>query len=374
MLEKGPKFSESADLSGWSVFDGGKMAPAKAVHRTVPYAVWEVRTESHCLKCADFHFLFYEDGCRVLACELQKGDRILVDGGSEEVVSVRKTGRTEEMIDVEMDTQEHRWSTNGIVSHNTTTCTAFLLHYALFNQDKKVAVLANKGAQAREIMQRIELAYLHLPKWLQCGVKTWNKGSMELANGSSIISATTSSDSIRGQSYSCVAAGTKIRLKSVDGTAKLVGIENACSLEFANVRLVMTPTGWQSYSGLSEREANEIIAVSLKDGTGLECTPDHRLMLPGRSFIKAGDVKEGMILLSEKGNVKVASVIRLRKKTKVYDLINVTGGNVYWTNNLVSHNCVLIDECLAGKETIDVRRKSDGKVMRLTMQEFWNRI
>ena len=374
LKEEYPKIVESVDLSGWSIFDGEKMSPAKAMHRTVPYEVWEVKTERHSLECADFHFLFYEDGCRVLARELQKGDRILVDGGAEEVVSVRNTGRTEEMYDAEMDTQDHKWSTDGIVSHNTTTCTAFLLHYALFNPEKKIAILANKGAQAREIMQRIELAYLHLPKWLQCGIKTWNKGSMELANGSSIISATTSSDSIRGQSYSCVAAGTKIRLKSVDGTAKLVGIENACSSEFAKVRLVMTPTGWQSYSGISEREVNEIIVVSLKDGTGLECTPDHRLMLPDRSFIEAGDVTEGMILRSEKGNVKVASAIRHRKKTKVYDLVNVTGGNVYWTNELASHNCVLIDECLAGKETIDVRRKSDGKVMRLTMKEFWDMI
>ena len=194
------KFKETVGLDGWSIFDGEKMSPAKALHRTVPY----VKTEAHSLECADFHFLFWEDGCRVMASELKEGDRILVDGKAEAVVSVRKTGRVEEMWDAEMDTQEHRWSTNGIVSHNTTTCTAFLLHYALFNPEKKIAVLANKGAQAREIMGRIELAYLHLPKWLQCGVKTWNKGSMELANGSSIISATTSSDSIRGQSYSCV--------------------------------------------------------------------------------------------------------------------------------------------------------------------------
>lgn len=207
-METNPKFAESIGLGGWSVFDGEKMAPAKALHRTVPYGVWEVKTETHLLECADFHFLFYEDGCRVLACELQKGDRILVDGGAEAVVSVKNTGRTEEMYDAEMDTSDHKWSTNGIVSHNTTTCTAFLLHYALFNPEKKIAILANKGAQAREIMQRIELAYLHLPKWLQCGIKTWNKGSMELANGSSIISATTSSDSIRGQSYSCVSGNT----------------------------------------------------------------------------------------------------------------------------------------------------------------------
>jgi hypothetical protein len=198
------KIVETISLQDWKVWNGREMAPAKALHVTRPFTVWKVKTRTKEIECADFHFLFYEDGCKVMAYELHPGDLIQVDGGVDEVVSIEKTSRIETMYDMEMDTQDHKWSTNGIVSHNTTTCTAFILHYVLFNQDKKVAILANKGAQAREIMGRIELAYLHLPKWLQCGVKTWNKGSMELANGSSIVAATTSSDSVRGQSYSMV--------------------------------------------------------------------------------------------------------------------------------------------------------------------------
>lgn len=198
------KIVETISLQDWKVWNGREMAPAKALHVTRPFTVWKVKTRTKEIECADFHFLFYEDGCKAMAYELHPGDLIQVDGGVDEVVSIEKTSRIETMYDMEMDTQDHKWSTNEIVSHNTTTCTAFILHYILFNADKKVAILANKGAQAREIMGRIELAYLHLPKWLQCGVKTWNKGSMELANGSSVISSTTSSDSIRGQSYSMV--------------------------------------------------------------------------------------------------------------------------------------------------------------------------
>ena len=80
---------------------------------------------------------------------------------------------------------------------STTTC-GFILWYILFTADKTVALLANKGDTAREILGKIQLAYQHLPKWLQQGSKEWNKGSMELENNSRVIAGSTSSDSIRG--------------------------------------------------------------------------------------------------------------------------------------------------------------------------------
>ena len=72
-------------------------------------------------------------------------------------------------------------------SGKTTVTVCFLLWFALFNEDKEVCLLANKGAQAREIMSRIQLAYTHLPKWLQSGVVAYNKSSIELENGCKVI-------------------------------------------------------------------------------------------------------------------------------------------------------------------------------------------
>jgi len=84
----------------------------------------------------------------------------------------------------------------------TTTAVAVILHYILFNEHKLVGLLANKGDSAREILDRIKIAYEALPKWLQQGVIEWNKGSVEFENGSKIIAAATSSSSIRGKSVS----------------------------------------------------------------------------------------------------------------------------------------------------------------------------
>ncbi len=86
----------------------------------------------------------------------------------------------------------------------TTTSVAFLLHYILFNENVNVAILANKAATAREIMGRLQLAFEYLPRFLQQGVKEWNKGSIELANGSRALADSTSGSSIRGRSFNVV--------------------------------------------------------------------------------------------------------------------------------------------------------------------------
>jgi len=85
-------------------------------------------------------------------------------------------------------------------SGKTTTAVAILLHYVLFNEYKTAAILANKADSAREVLDRIQLAYEALPKWLQQGVLEWNKGNIELENGCKIVAGATSSSNIRGKS------------------------------------------------------------------------------------------------------------------------------------------------------------------------------
>jgi hypothetical protein len=86
----------------------------------------------------------------------------------------------------------------------TTIVVGIILHHALFNENYRIAILANKEKQAHEILGRIQLAYEHLPKWLQQGIKEWNKGSIELENGSLIQAEATGSSAIRGTSQNLV--------------------------------------------------------------------------------------------------------------------------------------------------------------------------
>ena len=83
----------------------------------------------------------------------------------------------------------------------STTVVSYLLHYAVFNDSVNIGILANKAATARELLGRLQTAYENLPKWMQQGIVSWNKGSLELENGSKILAASTSASAVRGMSF-----------------------------------------------------------------------------------------------------------------------------------------------------------------------------
>ena len=86
----------------------------------------------------------------------------------------------------------------------STTCVSYLLHYAVFNDNVNIAILANKASTARDLLGRLQLAYENLPSWMQQGIISWNKGSLELENGSKISANSTSSSAVRGGSYNVI--------------------------------------------------------------------------------------------------------------------------------------------------------------------------
>ena len=86
----------------------------------------------------------------------------------------------------------------------STTVVSFLLHYAVFNDNVNIGILANKAATARELLDRLQTAYENLPKWMQQGIIAWNKGSLELENGSKILAASTSASAVRGMSFNII--------------------------------------------------------------------------------------------------------------------------------------------------------------------------
>lgn len=89
-------------------------------------------------------------------------------------------------------------------SGKSTTVTAYMLWLILFHDTQSIAILANKGSLARDLLGKIQLAYEHLPKWLQQGIVVWNKGNIELENGSKILASATSSSAIRGGSFNLI--------------------------------------------------------------------------------------------------------------------------------------------------------------------------
>ena len=86
----------------------------------------------------------------------------------------------------------------------STTSVSYLLHYAIFNDSVNIGILANKAQTARDLLGRLQTAYENLPKWMQQGILVWNKGSLELDNGSKIMAASTSAAAVRGMSFNII--------------------------------------------------------------------------------------------------------------------------------------------------------------------------
>jgi hypothetical protein len=107
---------------------------------------------------------------------------------------------------IQVDSKEHMFlcGKTFIPTHNSTTVISYLLHYIIFNDNVNIGILANKASISRELLSRLQLSYENLPKWMQHGVISWNKGSVELENGSKIIAASTSASAVRGMTFNII--------------------------------------------------------------------------------------------------------------------------------------------------------------------------
>ncbi len=154
---------------------------------------------------------------------------------------------------------------------STTTC-AFILWYIIFHPDKTVALLANKGDTAREILGRIQLAYQHLPKWLQQGVVEWNKGSFVLENNSRVLAAATSASAIRGYTINLLFIDEAAHIDNWDEFFTSV-YPTISSGKESKIILVSTPNGLNHFyatwvNAIENRNGYKAIQVNWRDVPG----------------------------------------------------------------------------------------------------------
>ncbi len=152
-------------------------------------------------------------------------------------------------------------------SGKSTTIIAYLLHYVLFNPSVNVAILANKAATARDLLGRLQLAYEHMPKWLQQGVMSWNKGSLELENGSKILASSTSASAVRGGSYNIIFLDEFAYVPSNVAEQFFSSVYPTISSgKTTKVMIVSTPHGMNMFYKLwtdAEEERNEYVPIEV---------------------------------------------------------------------------------------------------------------
>lgn len=147
---------------------------------------WSQDQLSEFLKCADDVIYFINTYCKIVSLDQGLVDFKLYPCQEKKIKIIHENRKVILM--------------EGRQQGKTTTSAAYILWYTLFQDSKRVAILANKAPAAREVLARYKLMYENLPKWMQQGVTTWNKGDIELENGSIVFTAATSASGIRGKS------------------------------------------------------------------------------------------------------------------------------------------------------------------------------
>jgi hypothetical protein len=166
--------------------------PIANLFRLQPYTEWVLETESgKKIVCADHHLLFTPDYKVIRTDNLYAGDLILTEDGVEKVKMCYPTTNKSSMYDCEIMSSDHRYFTNKILSHNTVTSAIFITWYLLFNVDKNVIVLANKGATAAEILDKIKAVFKGLPFFLKPGIVQNNVMTMRFDNGCRVMGQAT---------------------------------------------------------------------------------------------------------------------------------------------------------------------------------------
>lgn len=169
------------------------------IHKTKPYTVWNISTkEGKKLSGADTHILFREDFSEVFIKDLVIGDTIITKDGIETISKIEKSFNKISMYDVTVDHPNHRFYSNGILSHNTVVASIFVSWYVLFHVDRNALILANKGATTKEIIDKSKTLLENLPFFLKPGILKNDVMNMKFDNGCRIIGQSTTKKSAIG--------------------------------------------------------------------------------------------------------------------------------------------------------------------------------
>ncbi len=175
------------------------------LHRTVPYQVWNIKTEDgYEIECADIHKFIMPDFDIKLACELKEGDFLLTETGLKKVESVEKLPYKFCMYDLTINDENHRYYTNGILSHNTISSSIYLAWYILFNYDKTVFLCGNIEKTAVDILGKVADVIKNVPFFMKPGVIKNSSLEWKFDNGCRLMGAATTKRAGIGFTIHCL--------------------------------------------------------------------------------------------------------------------------------------------------------------------------
>lgn len=185
---KTDKFIES-----YNIYDDIKIktdtgfSPITNVYLTKPFNIYKIiLSNGYFLECADEHIVFGENMEEIYVKQLKVGNYIQTDVGLKQIISIEYSNIKVCMGDITIGDVNHRFYSNGILSHNSVTTAIYCLWVILFNIDKNGLILSKSGPAGQDLLSKIKDMYLYLPYHLKCGTLKWNQSSISFDNNSSI--------------------------------------------------------------------------------------------------------------------------------------------------------------------------------------------
>lgn len=162
--------------------------PISYIYNTKPFTIYKVILENgYSIECADKHMLFDENLNIIYADELVENvSKVMTDRGPSMVKSVSVSKTKVSMCDISVEHPYHRYYTNGILSHNSTTTAIFCLWSVLFRNDRNALILSKSGPAGQDLIKKIKDMYLYLPYHLKLGTLKWNQSEIAFDNNSTI--------------------------------------------------------------------------------------------------------------------------------------------------------------------------------------------
>jgi hypothetical protein len=206
------KFIDEIDINDYEILTDSGWSNVSKIYKTIPFQKYIIYAGDFELTAADTHIVFDENYNEVFIKDLTVGDNIITQQGPAEVSKIIITNEEANMYDVTVNNNNHRYFTNGILSHNTAAYCAAALWLTIFNKNYNILICGTNQDSANDFVSDIKMAIEELPLWLKPGIEVWNVKKLEFTNGSS-IRASPVSPGIRGKSLNCLTGDTEITIK-----------------------------------------------------------------------------------------------------------------------------------------------------------------
>lgn len=299
--------------------------PMEEISITKPYDIWTLELiNGDILKCADNHLVFIQDHMIQTVKDLKLTDKVLckedpINGIA--IKSIKKSWIKSSMFDVSIGSDEKSFYTNNILSHNTISTSIFILHYTMFNDDKNIMIVANKGKTTAEIILKIKDIYKLLPFFLQQGVNNWNQKQVTFENNCKIRTEARSSEPAIGTSIDVLYLDEFAHIpKNIIVPYYTAVVPTVVSIKNSKIIITSTPKGFNLFYELlrdAERQPGDPLKNRFKAMRvywwELEGRRDTKLYVNLNNFEKYGRKNENIALNN------VLEVLKTDYKLNWYD-------------------------------------------------------